>query len=197
MKSAMPTSTSTSTSTSAPLDRHGAGKLGSLSWFATIRARLYIAFGFSAAMTVVGTLFALYAFTSIGGTMTQIVSVSMPATIESLRLSEETIGLVATAPRLMAAEDESHRFDVAAEIAVQTRRLEAQIERVRQLDASGSKEINAAKVALIERVDALDLAVTDRLAKSARRRSVALSIRKAHEGFLKPLFRRSTTPIST
>jgi methyl-accepting chemotaxis protein len=163
---------------------HSASEVGSPSWFATIRTRLYLAFGFSAAMTVVGTLFALYAFTDIGDTMTQIVSISMPATIESLRLSEQTIGLVASAPRLITAEDESHRFDVAEEVAVETRKLDAQIERVRQLDASRSREVNAAKIALIERLDALDLAVTQRLAKSAKRRSVALSIRKAHDSFL-------------
>jgi methyl-accepting chemotaxis protein len=168
----------------ASIDRNGAGRVGSSSWFATIRARLYLAFGLSAAMTVVGTLFALYAFARIGETMTQIVSVSMPATIESLRLSEETIDLVASGPRLMAAPDESHRFAVAEEIAVQARKLEAQIERVRQLDASRSGEINAAKSALLGRLDALDQAVTDRLAKAARRRAVALSIRQAHADFL-------------
>jgi len=156
-----------------------------MSWFATIRARLYLAFGFSAAMTVVGSLFALYAFTNMGETMSQIVSVSMPATIESLRLSEETIGLVASAPRLMAAEDDSRRSVVAGEIAAQARKLEAQIEHVRRLDASRSEEINAAKIALIARLDALDQAVTDRLAKSAKRRSAALTIRKAHGDFLK------------
>jgi methyl-accepting chemotaxis protein len=174
----------TSATAPPPIDSDGASRPGSLSWFATIRARLYLAFGFSAAMTVVGTLFALYAFTNMGETMTQIALVSMPATIESLRLSEETIALVASAPRLMAAEDESHRVDVANEIAAQARKLEAQIERVRQLDAGRSAEINAAKTALIERLDALDQAVTDRLAKSARRLSVALSIRKAHADFL-------------
>ena len=168
-------------------DRGTASGTGSTSWFATIRARLYLAFGLSAAMTVVGTLFALYAFTSMGGTMTQIVSVSMPATIESLRLSAETIGLVASAPRLMAAEAESHRADVASEIAARARKLKAQIDRLPRLDASRSAEINAANIALSARLDALDQAVTDRLAKSVERRTVALSIRDAHGDFLKAI----------
>lgn len=162
-------------------DRDGAN---SLSWFATIRARLYMAFSFAAAMTVVGSLFALYAFTNIGETMTQIVSVSMPAAIESLRLSEETIGLVASAPRLVAAEDESQRAHVAAEVTAQARKLEERIERIRQLDTSSGEDINASKVALIERLGALNQAVTDRLATSEKRRSLALSIRKTHDEFL-------------
>ena len=81
--------------------------MASLSWLTTIRARLYTALGFMAAMTVVCSLIALYAFTNIGGTTTEIVSQSMPATVHSLRLAEETSDLVASAPRLMTAEDES------------------------------------------------------------------------------------------
>ena len=37
-----------------------------LSWVSTIRSRLYLAFGFAASMTVVGSLFALYASANIG-----------------------------------------------------------------------------------------------------------------------------------
>jgi methyl-accepting chemotaxis protein len=172
---------------SASILRGGTSRTGSLSWLATIQARLYVAFGLAAAMTIVGSSFALYAFTNIGATMNQIVSSSMPATIESLRLSEETIGLAASGPRLMTAEDEAHRFAVAEDIAAQTRGIEGRIERVRHLDASGSEEIDGAKIALIERIDALNQVVTERLAISKQRRSVALSIRKAHEGFLEAI----------
>ena len=41
-------------------------------------------------MTVVGAVFALFASANISATMSEIVSRSMPATVESLRLSEET-----------------------------------------------------------------------------------------------------------
>ena len=47
------------------------GRAISRSWFGTIRARLYIAFGFTASMTVVGSLIALYIFTTIGDTTTE------------------------------------------------------------------------------------------------------------------------------
>ncbi len=61
-----------------------------LSWLSTIRSRLYLAFGFAAGMTVVGSLFALFASANISATLTEIASRSMPATVESFRLSEET-----------------------------------------------------------------------------------------------------------
>ena len=45
----------------------------------TIRARLYLAFGMAAGMTVIGSLFALFAFATIGATLSAIVFRSMPA----------------------------------------------------------------------------------------------------------------------
>src|SRR6202050_5659447 len=82
-------------------------------WPQTIRSRLYLAFGLAAGMTVVGSLFALYASGNISATMTEIVSRSMPATVESLRLAAEASTLVASAPRLMTASDENRRDEIA------------------------------------------------------------------------------------
>src|SRR5689334_5811674 len=84
-------------------------------WFATLRARLYLAFGFAAAMTVVGSLIALYTFDDVNSTTTEIVARSTPAMIQSLRLAEETSSLLATAPRLMAVANEAGRDGVEKE----------------------------------------------------------------------------------
>jgi signal transduction histidine kinase/DNA-binding response OmpR family regulator len=169
--------------TSTRADRNGGGRVAS-SWLTTIRARLYIALGFMAAITVVCSLIALYAFTIIGGTTTEIVSQSMPATVHSLRLAEETSGLVASAPQLMTAEDESRRSEIAEQIARRARNLSARIERLRMLDASMSTEIQAAQMAMAERIDALNQAVTERITISNQRQAMAFSIRKAHEELL-------------
>ena len=158
--------------------------LGLLSRLRTIRARLYLAFGLAAGMTVVGSLFALYASANISATMTQIVARSMPATVESLRLSEEASTLVASAPRLMAVEDEDHRNEIARDIAAQSRMLSARIERLRTLDASESDEIEVARAALNKQLDALKQAVTERIKISTQRRALALSVHKIHENLL-------------
>ncbi len=156
----------------------------------TIRARLYLAFGLTAAMTVIGSLFALFAFATIGATLSAIVFRSMPATVESIRLSKDTSDLVAFAPRLMAAEDESHRAEIAREIAAQSRDLKVKIERLRALNASQSAEIadaldrSMARAAMDERLDALSRAVADRIQISAQQRTLALAGRKAHESLL-------------
>jgi methyl-accepting chemotaxis protein WspA len=167
-----------------PDPNHGHGSAGSLLWLMTIRARLYMAFGFAAVITVIGSLIALLEFTSIGGTTTEILSHSMPATVQSLRLSEEASGLVTSAPRLMAVTDEGHRATVAAEITEQSRKLAGRIERLRTLDSNRSLEFEAAQAAMVERLAALNSAVTERIIVSKQRQTMALSIRKAREELL-------------
>ncbi|HEY2528371.1 MAG TPA: methyl-accepting chemotaxis protein [Xanthobacteraceae bacterium] len=166
------------------------GRLGSFAFMRTIRARLYLAFGLAAGMTVIGSLFALFAFATIGATLKAIVFRSMPATVESIRLKQDTGDLVAFAPRLMAAEDESHRAEIASEIAAQSRNLKGRIDRLRALNASQSAEIadtldrSMVRAAMDERLAALDRAVADRIQFSAQRSALALAVRKAHEKLL-------------
>jgi methyl-accepting chemotaxis protein len=162
-------------------------RLVALSWLSTIRSRLYLAFGVTAGMTVVGSLFALFASTNISTTLSEIASRSMPATVESFRLSEETSRLIAAAPRLMSVADERHRAEIAAEINAQSHSLEARIGRLRALDASESDEIAVARAAMAERLDALNEAVADRIRISDQRRALAIAVRKAHEILLEAL----------
>ncbi len=163
------------------------GRLNVLSRFNTIRSRLYLAFGLAAGMTVVGSLFALYASANISATMTEIVSRSMPATVESLRLAEEASTLVASAPRLMTASDDSRRDEIARDIAAQSQMLSDRIARLRQLDAGQTDAIEVARAAMVERLDALNQAVTERIKITAQRRALALSVRKVHEDILEAI----------
>ena len=163
------------------------GWLNVLSRLNTIRSRLYLAFGLAAGMTVVGSLFALYASANISATMTEIVSRSMPATVESLRLAEEASTLVASAPRLMTASDDNRRDEIARDIAAQSQILSDRIARLRQLDAGQNDEIEVARAAMVERLDALNQAVTERLKISAQRRALALSVRRVHEDILEAI----------
>src|SRR5271157_4917000 len=79
--------------------------------------------------------------------------------------------------RLMTVEDESHRVEIAEEIAQQARNIAAWIKGLRALDASRSTEIDAARIAMIERLGVLNQAVTDRIIISRRRQAMALSVR--------------------
>ena len=107
------------------------GRFGSFTWLRTIRSRLYLAFGVAAGLTVVGSLFALFASANISATLRDIVSRSMPATVESFRLAEETSSLIGSAPRLIAVQDDSQRAQIASQIAAQSRNLQAKIANLR------------------------------------------------------------------
>src|SRR6185312_14298687 len=103
---------------------------GAKPWLATLRARLYIAFGFAAAMTVIGSLIALYTFDDVNATTTEIVTRSTPAMVRSLRLADQTSSLLATAPKLMAVANETERAVVEKELIEKERNLAALVERI-------------------------------------------------------------------
>ncbi len=163
------------------------GRYGSFHWLRTIRARLYLAFGLAAALTVVGSLFALLASANISATLRDIVFRSMPATVELFRLAEDTNSLIGSAPRLIAVQDDDQRTQVASQIATQSKHLQTRIENVRALDASESDEIAVAQGAMAERLNALDQSVAARIAIAAQRRALALAVRKAHENLLEAI----------
>ena len=162
-------------------------RLRLLSWLRTIRGRLYLAFGFAAGITVVGAVSALYVSGNVDATMTEIVSRSMPATVKLARLSEEASSLVASIPRLMAAESDALRNAIAGDIAAQSQSLSARIERLRTLDASQNDELEAAQAAMGEQLAALNQAVADRIKISDRRRALVLAVRKYHEDLIEAI----------
>ena len=169
------------------INRH-CGSLGSLlAELRSIRLRLYAAFGIVASMTVVGSLFALYHYSSLGATMTSIVSQSMPATIGSLHLSEQASILVASAPRLMSAEDDNRRAKIADEIEAQTQALYSTIEYLRGLDPKDSVPIDDALTPLNNRLTTLNDAVTERIKISLQRRTLAILVDKLRESILEAL----------
>jgi methyl-accepting chemotaxis protein len=155
-----------------------------LNWFSTIRARLYCAFGFAAVLTIVGSLTALYEFTTIGAATNEILSHSFPATVGSLRLAEEASSLVSSAPRLLTASNEKTRVEIIDVIGRQAKKLEDRIDPLRALGIMKADDIDATRYALIQRLDALDRAVIDRIVIANERHALALSIRTAHEALL-------------
>src|SRR5215470_835577 len=110
-------------------------------WLSTIRARLYLAFGFAAALTIVGASVAFYEFTIIGSTTKEIVSRSLPATAVSLRLAEQASSLVSSGPRLMTASTEKVRAEILADINKQEENLEAGIAQLKVLGISNTDDI--------------------------------------------------------
>jgi methyl-accepting chemotaxis protein len=155
-----------------------------IGWLATIRGRLYLAFGFAAALTIIGAAVALYEFTVIGMTTDAIVSRSLPTTATSLRLAEQAGSLVASGPRLMAANTDKVRGEIKNEISAQEKSLEDGIARLRELGITKADEIDANRKTLAERLHTLDQMVANRITVTNERLYLASSVRAAHEALL-------------
>src|SRR5215470_17122366 len=106
-----------------PIMQHAKGT-HSPGLLSTIRSRLYLAFGFAAALTIIGSSIAFYEFTVIGLTTNEIVSRSLPTTAVSLRLAEQASSLVSSGPRLMNAGTDAGRAEIMENIARQERKIE-------------------------------------------------------------------------
>lgn len=153
-------------------------------WFSTIRGRLICAFGFAALLTIIGALAALYEFTAIGATTSEILSRSFPTTVISLRLAEGASSLVSSAPRLMAAPNDTVRNEIMNGIYRRAQGLEEGIVRLRKLGITSVDEIDLTRNSLIQRLGSLNRAVKDRSIIANERYQLALSIRSAHEALI-------------
>ena len=149
--------------------------------FGTIRTRLYCAFGFAAVLTFVGSVTAVYEFTTIGAATNNILSYSYPATVVSLRLAEEASSLVSLAPRLMTAADDKTRIEVTDRISQQAKDLKEGTERLKLLGIAKANEIEDARSTLMQRLAALGQIVKDRIVISNKRHYLSSSIQPAHE----------------
>ena len=151
-----------------------------LRWFSTIRARLYSAFGFAAALTIICSFIAFYEFIVIGATTDKVVVRSLPATALSLRLVEQANSLISVAPRLMAAKNENDRLEAANRIDQQAKNLVEGVERLKTLGVENTNDIDAARNALLQRLDALDQVVKDRISISDQRITLASAIQPTY-----------------
>ncbi|MGA8970854.1 MAG: methyl-accepting chemotaxis protein [Pseudolabrys sp.] len=163
---------------------HSAKVALSAGWLSTIRGRLYLAFGFAAALTIIGSAIAFYEFTVIGLTTKEIVSRSLPTTAVSLRLAEQASSLVSSGPRLMAAGTEKARGEIMDNIGRQEKNLENGIAHLKTLGIAKAGDIEVTSKALGERLHTLDTAVSNRIVMSNERSYLASSVRAAHEALL-------------
>ena len=146
-----------------------------------IRTRLYCAFGFAAVLTFVGSVTAVYEFTTIGAATNNILSYSFPATVVSLRLAEEASSLVSLAPRLMTAADDKTRIEVTDKIGEQAKDLKEGTEHLKLLGIANANDIDVARNGLMQRLTTLSRIVKDRIVISDKRHYLSSSIQPAHE----------------
>jgi len=153
-------------------------------WLSTIRGRLYLAFGFAAALTIIGSSIAFYEFIVISMTTNEIASRSLPTTAVSLRLAEQASSLVSSGPRLMAAGTDAIRAEIMENIGKQEKNLENGIAHLKKLGIARAGDIDVSRKALSERLHTLDQVISNRIIMSNERSYLASSVRAAHEALL-------------
>src|SRR5260370_27834196 len=87
----------------------GAGRKHSGKAAPGIKAKLFLAFGGMAMLTVGASAVAWYAFTDIDRSVTRITAVCIVGMAASLRLAEKSAEIAATAPSLIASRSEEER----------------------------------------------------------------------------------------
>ncbi|HYC16245.1 MAG TPA: methyl-accepting chemotaxis protein [Pseudolabrys sp.] len=174
----MPTATTKQSTTQSAKSAPSSG------WLSTIRGRLYLAFGFAATLTIIGSAVAFYEFTVIGLTTKEIVSRSLPTTAVSLRLAEQASSLVSSGPRLMAAGNDKARSEIMDNVGRQEQNLESGIAHLKTFGIAKANDIDLSSRALAERLHSLDVAVSNRIIMSNERAYLASSVRSAHEALL-------------
>lgn len=168
-----PASVEAHTSNSAGAGRKHGGKaaLG-------IKAKLFLAFGGMAMLTVGASAVAWYAFTDIDRSVTRITAESIVGMAASLRLAEKSAEIAATAPALITSRSEEER---AKEQERLVRRLNEISAVTEGLKVTGMAEAGLANLIEIEgkiatELKALDGAVAQRLRLSAQRQTAVADL---------------------
>jgi len=143
-----------------------------------IKAKLFLAFGGMAMLTVGASGVAWYAFTDIDRSVTRITAESIVGMAASLRLAEKSAEITATAPALIASRSEEER---AKEQERLVRRLNEISAVTEGLKVTGMAEARFANLIEIEgkiatELKALDGAVAQRLRLSAQRQTAVADL---------------------
>jgi len=143
-----------------------------------IKAKLFLAFGGMAMLTVGASGVAWYAFTDIDRSVTRITAESIVGMAASLRLAEKSAEITATAPALIASRSEEER---AKEQERLVRRLNEISAVTEGLKVTGMAEARFTNLIEIEgkiaiELKALDGAVAQRLRLSAQRQTAVADL---------------------
>src|ERR1700676_1670735 len=95
-----------------------------------IRARLLLAFGAVAALTVLASVVAFVSYNRVGATLAGITDRNMPAMSLALTLARESAEIASTAPILAAAADKKAHDAAAATLEAHLERLDAGVDGV-------------------------------------------------------------------
>lgn len=149
-----------------------------------VRERLFLSFGFVAALTVLASGIAWKGLDEVSSAISDITGEAIPDITRSLTLAEQTTKLAAAAPVLSVVADEAEREQVVSGLRQQLEELKARIATLQNddVDTAALTEILAS---LEAQIDIMDKAVAEKLAAGTAAADALLQVELAHEAALR------------
>jgi methyl-accepting chemotaxis protein len=147
-----------------------------------LRAKLFLAFGAVASLTVLASAVAFVSYNAVGRAVSDIAGDSLPAMSASVRLAKSSAEIVSIAPALLAAHDIKQREASVAALQIDEKSLQQAIE---EIGATHGEEqdvaaLRAAAAQMSKNLNELAGAVQQRIALRGEIASVSAAVRTAH-----------------
>ncbi|HEV7372457.1 methyl-accepting chemotaxis protein [Arenibaculum sp.] len=152
-----------------------------------IRAKLLLAFGVVAAMTVVSAAVALLSYQTVEGRLDAITQDSLPAMSAARQLAEESAAIAAAAPVLDAAHDETERRRLLDGLGARSASLAALIDTLAARGAEGVDGLAARASAMDGKLQELGGTVARRIELRGQLERLVPEIANAHAELLEAL----------
>ncbi|WP_179954181.1 methyl-accepting chemotaxis protein [Denitrobaculum tricleocarpae] len=164
-----------------------------------VRERLFLAFGFAAALTVLASGIAWTGLDQVSGAITRITAEAVPEITESLTLAQQTTTIAAAAPALSSVTTEAEREQVISNLREQIEVITSRISNL-QGDDVDKAALTGILAKLTEQIDIMDKAVAAKLAARVAAAQSLIELEQVHEEVLrniKPAIMGSNAVLST
>jgi adenylate cyclase len=154
-----------------------------------IKAKLLLAFCSFAGLTAVASGVAWYVFGQIDHAVTRVMVESVPGTLAALNLAEKSAQMAATAPALMASNNQEERVLEQAKLEERARALVSLISDLKASNVAPERTIALSNIEqkITTRLEALNVAVEKRLRLETQRQAATRKLSAAQTSFVKAL----------
>ncbi len=164
-----------------------------------VRERLFLAFGFAAALTVLASGIAWTGLDQVSGAITKITAEAVPEITESLTLAQQTTTISAAAPALSSVTTDAEREQVISDLRQQIEVITSRINNL-QGDNVDKAALTGILDKLTAQIDIMDKAVAAKLAARVAAAQSLIDLEQVHEEVLrsiKPAIMGSNAVLST
>ncbi len=151
-----------------------------------IRARLFLAFGAVAGMTVIASVAAWLSYSNLSDSLGRLANTHLPAMTVAAQLAETGGAIIATAPALISAADEHEQETIWTDLAVLLSRMSALLEKMEEplVDQESRSSLQNLIGRISGNLKALDTNVDTRFTLMNRKAELMDRLQWLHADFL-------------